>query len=98
MSFTGVQGAKGGHNRASKPFVPEDFKDTHPGREEEACEHYNKTLYLGNKKNTADSTKSPWAMMKGAIKGGSSQTKHGEVEMNDGGGEMAGRGEGVEKK
>lgn len=56
-------------SRAREVFIPEDFKDTHPGREEEAAAHYNKTLYKGCKKNETKSAKSPWAKMKEAVRG-----------------------------
>lgn len=79
--WTGIQGHPGGHTRASKPFIPADFAESHPGREEEACEYYNKTMHSGNKRPTASEHKSPWAKMKEAVKGHSEE--HESVEMRD---------------
>lgn len=56
-------------SRAREVFKPEDFKDTHPGREEEAAVYYNKTLYRGCKKNESKSAKSPWAKMMEVVRG-----------------------------
>ncbi|KAF1353168.1 hypothetical protein BDV97DRAFT_396020 [Delphinella strobiligena] len=55
--------------RAREVFKPEDFKNSNPGREEEAAAYYNKTLYRGAKKNETKSVNSPWAKMKEAVRG-----------------------------